>query len=546
MGTKLAQLLKDRRWQLLVVLRLLVALSSQSVVHPDEHFQNPEVAAAWVFDYTNTGQGTLKTWEWLDQDPLRSIVPVAASTGVAFQLLRLVLGSHPSGCALFLAQRFVMFLFTIIIDICLQSIAHSNTPALVFATSPIVFAFLVRPFSNSLEAILVALAACVAHLILTRPPSKLHYATYGVLTSLGVFTRISFLFFTLPPALAIAYQELLSPSSTLFRTATRGAPAVVALGVVSTGLVSIDTYFFRGTLHSDKWVLTPLNLLRYNVATTNLEAHGLHPRYLHVALNWPMLFGAGLWAATEAVFARKIGSVGTSKNVVKGKKKKKEAKVEPLPANKSTGFDGACFVVPTLLLSLQPHQEPRFLVPLIVPLCLLIAKVPFFSTGTSRAQRKRRIFWSLWCLHTVIFTMVFGYLHQGGLLPSVFRLNETLRSHAFDSAQSIEIIFWRTFMPPRHLLLPLKNTPLEVTIKDVAGAPLSELMTILRASNSSRTLLVTPAYAFDSLLSEKLDATRPLFASRSLGIHLDMDRLDNMVGVDWRRLGMGVWEVGPA
>ncbi|KDE05330.1 hypothetical protein MVLG_04246 [Microbotryum lychnidis-dioicae p1A1 Lamole] len=545
---KLAQLSKDRRWQLLVVLRLLVALSSQSVIHPDEHFQNPELAAAWVFDYSNTGQGPLKTWEWLDQDPVRSVFPVAASTGVAFQLLRLVLGPHPSGYALFLAQRFFLFLLSVIIDICLQSIARSNTPALVFATSPIVFAFLVRPFSNSLEAILLALAIFVAHGILTQPPSKLHYATYALVTSLGVFTRISFLFFTLPPVLAILCRELLSRSSTLVRTATRGAPAVLALGLLSTVLVSIDTYYYRGTLLSKHWVLAPLNLLRYNIATTNLETHGLHPRYLHIVLNWPMLFGAGLWPATAAVLVCKAAPVSGPKVVTKGKKKGK-AKVEAIPAKNLTGLDGvllpaACFVVPTLLLSLQPHQEPRFLVPLIVPLSLLISKASFLTIGISAARRNRRIFWSLWCLHTILFTLIFGYLHQGGLLPTLIRLNESLRSNAFDSAQNVDIIFWRTFMPPRHLLVPLRTTPLQVTIKDVAGAPLSELLTIIHNSNSSRTLLVTPAYAYDALLSGKVDFARPLYGSRSFGIHLDMDRLQDMVGVDWRRLGMGVWEVG--
>jgi len=69
----------------LLGLRLLVALSSTSYIHPDEHFQNPEIAAAEVFDYTQSNSaGLLSTWEWSVRLPCRSIVPVWATTGAAF------------------------------------------------------------------------------------------------------------------------------------------------------------------------------------------------------------------------------------------------------------------------------------------------------------------------------------------------------------------------------------------------------------------------------------------------------------------------------
>lgn len=74
----------------LVGLRLLVALTSTSYIHPDEHFQNPEIAAAEVFDYSrSSSNGLLSTWEWSARFPCRSIVPVWATTGAAFALVRL-------------------------------------------------------------------------------------------------------------------------------------------------------------------------------------------------------------------------------------------------------------------------------------------------------------------------------------------------------------------------------------------------------------------------------------------------------------------------
>lgn len=79
-------------WILLVLLRLLVALSSTSAIHPDEHFQNPEVAAGLLYDYNATGNALLKTWEWIGDKPCRSIAPVWGSTGLAFALLRWTVG----------------------------------------------------------------------------------------------------------------------------------------------------------------------------------------------------------------------------------------------------------------------------------------------------------------------------------------------------------------------------------------------------------------------------------------------------------------------
>lgn len=75
-------------YAVLVALRLGVSLTSQSVIHPDEHFQNPELAARLVLDYTTSAsQGPLSTWEWDSVFPCRSIVPVWATTATAFSIL---------------------------------------------------------------------------------------------------------------------------------------------------------------------------------------------------------------------------------------------------------------------------------------------------------------------------------------------------------------------------------------------------------------------------------------------------------------------------
>lgn len=41
-------------------------------------------------------------------------------------------------------------------------------------------------------------------------------------------------------------------------------------------------------------IWTPLNALLYNLNSSNLTAHGIHPRWLHVVVNFPLLFGLPL------------------------------------------------------------------------------------------------------------------------------------------------------------------------------------------------------------------------------------------------------------
>ena len=121
----------------LVALRLCIALTALSTIHPDEHFQNSEIAST-IFDYSNTRAGPLRTWEWIGNEPCRSIVPVWSTTGIAFAVLKAVAGNRkgfilalhrvvlrrrcaePSARALLYTQRVVFWALSLVVGQSMQ------------------------------------------------------------------------------------------------------------------------------------------------------------------------------------------------------------------------------------------------------------------------------------------------------------------------------------------------------------------------------------------------------------------------------------------
>jgi len=64
------------------------------------------------------------------------------------------------------------------------------------------------------------------------------------------------------------------------------------LDVFSLGPQNWANLSFSGSL-----TFTMLNNLQYNMNSKNLAKHGLHPRFFHLFLNFPVLFGNLAWVA---------------------------------------------------------------------------------------------------------------------------------------------------------------------------------------------------------------------------------------------------------
>ena len=111
------------------------------------------------------------------------------------------------------------------------------------------------------------------------------------------------------------------------------------------------------------------------------------------------------------------------------------------------------FVTALGTLSFIPHQEPRFLIPLTLPIVLMNAhklRARFFGSKT-----KPLLF--LWYLFNIGGLFFFGMTHQAGVTQLLNRHRDILPSNA-DNVGQVNIVFSHTYMPPTfQLLLPAKN-----------------------------------------------------------------------------------------
>ncbi|KAM0746928.1 hypothetical protein T439DRAFT_383572 [Meredithblackwellia eburnea MCA 4105] len=581
----------------LFILRLVCA-SLAGTIHPDEHLQLPEVAATLALVYDDRGDGPLQTWEWTTENPVRSVVPVWITLGALFKLLNSLI--HVSPTTIFVSQRFFMFALSYLDNLLISKTDQSSSISTsIFNTSPALLVFLLRPFSNTLETTLLAgLFVTFSQILSNRTIRWKRVAwsgLFGVILALGTWTRITFVAFALPSCVMLVIYPFVLSSWTLADPSEKlklvkkdsstpkreSLPFSQALQISLSNLgplilafvLSASLFIFVDSVHfskGHKLVIAPLNALLYNTSTENLKQHGLHPRWLHVVVNMPMIFGLRVVQVIVGV----AGIYNAASAIVKGKIPWSIFKSEEITLFFTILYH-LSIMVPLLLLSLLPHQEPRFLIPLIVPIALAesslsglkpdfwekVRRVRPMSISANRAFRRiDKIIKSttISTLHLILLTTVFSFLHQGGLVPTLLQLNTKIApsnpKQQSNQTSNLEVIFWKTFMPPRSLLVssvPKGETrgrapPIHIT--DLSGSPTSILHSSLSHPQppTARTLLVAPAYSFDLLPSPAFprecftEILRPPVGGL---VHLDMDRLDELIAGGWGRRGLGVWEV---
>lgn len=178
--------------------------------------------------------------------------------------------------------------------------------------------------------------------------------------------------------------------------------------------VMIDTHFFRPS--AEPWstllhrpVLAPYNALMYNIRTTNLAEHGLHPRYTHLFANIPLLLAPAVFLLFRPILSMRLW----------------------------------CAISGLIALSILPHQEPRFLLPL-VPLLLSSVHLPLNN-------RMRQIWLVLWIGFNVVMGGLMGIFHQGGVVPTQLKLG-SMTSGVVGLTPLLppgsKALWWKTYSPP--------------------------------------------------------------------------------------------------
>jgi len=182
---------------------------------------------------------------------------------------------------------------------------------------------------------------------------------------------------------------------------------MAAFGAAITSIaVVVDTNFYAEG-HSlalldiiRQPVITPLNSLLYNSQSANLALHGTHPHWQHFAVNLPQLLGPAILLLVQPIFNTTLISA----------------------------------LVGTLILSVFPHQEARFLLP-AVPLILSSVQLP---------RRGRRAWITSWIIFNSLLGILMGVYHQGGIIQSQAYLR---------TQPDINFAYWwKTYSPPTWIL----------------------------------------------------------------------------------------------
>ena len=270
------------------------------------------------------------------------------------------------------------------------------------------------------------------------------------------------------------------------------------------------------TSKSSSFVVTPWNALRYNSNTSNLSNHGIHPRITHSMVNMPLLYGP-LTILCYLSFCKAL---------LKQIKMKKKNVDNLDTAHEHECINGivnrmcyAIIIIGLGILSCAPHQEPRFLLPLLIPVMILHATTIAWtttivskstpssittSTKTNKASNAKMInskLISSWVGLNLVILIFFGTLHQGGVIPSLLHLsqmqpkprngslqtNRNLVEESSDDDELKAILYYHTYMPPTFLLRHGFNEKLQSSDSFIRNMP--ELLDL--KGNDQATLMNT-------------------------------------------------------
>ncbi|XP_067627752.1 GPI mannosyltransferase 4 [Eurosta solidaginis] len=497
----------DENWYLYLffaVLRIvLVFIPQKGYIHPDEFFQSVEVMTGDHFQLEH-----VRTWEFNNTMPVRSItlqffllrVPWCFleffAMYVRFYLNIELLQSY----TYLVFPRLIMCLLSFVNDwsmyrICRLYGLQYEMRLLTLSSSWIMLIFSTRTFSNTIELALCSLllgfvAECmiktntilykkeileeryekaksiserVKMWRLCRALPAHNYTHTLVLASIcvvGIFNRPTFLVYGAP----IVFYWLLRGMGT--RSITFGdfnlRMLLFCLSAIPALIFFIlcDSFYYKyltiGELQMlqvgiNNFLSTPWNFIKYNLNAKNTADHGIHPKYIHILVNIPLLYNVlGIIALVS--FGQLMFRFF-------------RAEYQGLPRAQSIiSLMSSAIFVPLFFLSLINHQEARFLLPLLFPIVLMhapklyhgiCATYPFkeehpllrqiYKTMLS-TQASAKPLLKTWYMCNIGLAIFFGFIHQGGVFPLAQHFEMIMQTKS--PAQHIHLITSHIYSMP--------------------------------------------------------------------------------------------------
>ena len=483
-----------------------------------------------------------------------------------------------------------------LLRVCQMLKLDAKSALAVLASSYVSLVYLTHTFSNSIEAILFAVLVYLvvksikSCAMATSQPDSLARQRYfiqpvgvaienkrhpadrnragecntslggliGLVVCLGIFNRPTFVLFSFVPVIywfLHGFDHCSSIKQIVSWVLQRLAAFFQFILLFTLFAISFDTIYYHKLLRgqgisrlvssfaSGDWplttkdlIFTPYNFFIYNSNSSNVNQHGQHPRYQHLLVNCFLLFGLAhlvylvaclkvlrtlFFDRFQAIFSQPRFSLGSGL-----------VSIFSELVNNVDLFMALSYLFPLAMLSLITHQEPRFLLPLVVPLAMLVGSQ---ITGS-------RLLKSSWIIFNLACLLVYGYAHQGGLTQTLAHLQKLFVDPSMSNTD-VHVIYRGTYMPPRFLLMaPYAQTsrgPAVRAVHDLMSSSsfenLDRLISEIKSNQSTRSqliYLVTPAFMDvnlpkhgDKCLQTRPDSMFTFELEPQFQVHVSFDHL---------------------
>ncbi|EMR09380.1 hypothetical protein PNEG_02327 [Pneumocystis murina B123] len=443
----------------LVLIRLGFSIS-ESYIHPDEHLQGIQVVAGNILNIK-----VEYPWEFKGQFPIRSIGPLLIIYGLPLKISQWISGDTPVnplfiffllrvfffGLSFFIGRKFFKWRELFYNDE--DWFIYTSTPLkyrrkalLIYASSFVTWTYQTHTFSNSIETIMVSICLFLIQKIkMNIRPWKC--VLLAIFSSFGFFSRITFPIVLLPFVASFS-KSLIKRPKIIFSI-------IKSFMLMFFIFILIDSFYYA---NGYRVIITPLNNFKYNSKYINLQKHGIHSYWTHFLINVPILLGPAI------ILPIIVKNIKFNLYLISS-------------------------VLYILILSLFPHQELRFLLP-VFPLLIIYLS----SLGNIRKKKIRYLFIFSWIIYNIFFGIFLGFFHQHDVISIIFFLKKYLVNDS-----SANVVFWKTYPPPTWLFLDPPDS--KIIFSHLIGYSVNNVLDYLSIKKQNG---VKSIFIFPTLLIEKL------------------------------------------